>query len=141
MKPFVRSLLAFSVFGMAFQCCREHDDEAVITQTVEKTVTAGTTFSVALPGDADDVYSITTKAQHAAASVVEGHTYTYTAGANPAEDRIVLTATEQGHHGGRGRHGKCGGGGHNGETEAVVTVIVHVQGDSATAAAETRIGG
>lgn len=142
MNLIVRSLLAFSVFGMAFQCCRDHDEEAVITQTVEKTVTAGSTFLVALPGDADDVYTISTPAQHAAASVVEGHTYSYTASSTPGEDQIVLTATEQGQHGGghRGGHGKCGGG-HDNKTAAVVTVKVHVQADAATTATDTRIGG
>lgn len=140
MNLIVRSLLAFSVFGMAFQCCRDHDEEAVITQTVEKTVSAGSTFSVTLPGDADDVYTITTPAQHAAASVVEGHTYSYTASSTPGEDQIVLTATEQHHDGHRGHHGKCGGGPNN-ETAAVVTVKVHVQADAATTATDTRIGG
>lgn len=140
MTMFLRSLLAFTLLGgMAFQCCRDKDSEAVITQTVEKTVANGTSFTVALPGDADDVYTITTAAKYAAASSVSGHTYTYTAGTTAADDQIILTATEQSQHG--GRHGKCGGSSNNGETVAVVTVNVHITGDSATVSTTTRIGG
>ena len=140
MKTAPRTLLALAlVAGMAFRCQHDHDEEPVITQTITKTVTAGQTFTVALPGDEDDVYAITTPAAHAAASSVKGSAYTYRATNAPVADQIVLTATEQ--HKGKGHHGgSCGSNGSgNTETTAVITIKVVVAHDTTTP--ETRTGG
>ena len=94
--------------------------------------------AAALPGDADDVYAITTAAMHADSSSVTAHTYGYKAAAGyVGDDQVILTATEQ-HSGGRG--GNCGGG-HGGQTEAVVTINVHIVADTTTTATTTRVGG
>jgi hypothetical protein len=136
MKLLFKTLLAaIVVAGMAFRC--EHKDEATITQTVEKTIKPGASFTVSLPGDPDDVYAITQAAKLASASAVSAHTYSYTATSTATgTDQIVLTATEvhQGHGGGHGG-GHCGDGN---ETAAVVTVNVHFVTDSVTT--DTRLG-
>ena len=135
MKLLLNSLLVgFMVLGMSFGCHRENDTP--ITQTITQNIKVGGSFNTALPGDADDVYGITTAAQHAASSVINAHNYSYTAAAGyVGDDQIILTATEQ--HG--GGHHRCGGG-HDNETEAVVTISVHIVADSATTTT-TRVGG
>ena len=137
MKLLLNSLLVgFMVLGMSFGCDRRHDTDTPITQTVEQTIKVGGSFTQALPGDADDVYAISTAALHAASSAVDAHTYSYTAAAGYiGDDQIILTATEQ--HG--GGHHRCGGGHYN-ETEAVVTINVHIVADTTTTTTK-RVGG